>query len=372
MFENWRISPELYAEKADMYLCHYEVAVGGKVQQIHQLRPTLTCLLYRNIRAVYRAADEYPTFLDNDWILKDEKGQSIHSINHPSNYIVDPGNPDYQQWVANWLKGYLDEYGFDGVYLDNCHACYEYMWGTEPGPPINPRTGQPWTHEEFKEAVIGLVNKVKETIGDRLVIGNGIFSGKRFFGGRHQYYAALLMNSKIDGITSEAWISSRGSADWYSEDDWLDGINFAAWLENNFLPDGKMFLPICENALSGDGDVVLPPDVTQEQYVTYCFSSLLLAAKTNGAHYLNLGFYMPKDYAQGLFNIDLGNPLGEYYMIPGTHVYARDYSKVKVLVNPTYEPYSVNLDGDYETLDGKPVTSTITVEPHTGTILKSA
>jgi hypothetical protein len=32
-----------------------------------------------------------------------------------------------------------------------------------------------------------------------------------------------------------------------------------------------------------------------------------------------------------------------------THVYARDFSKVKVLVNPTYDSYSMNLDANYET-----------------------
>ena len=85
---------------------------------------------------------------------------------------------------------------------------------------------------------------------------------------------------------------------------------------------------------------------------------------------MNFGYYMPEDYPQSLFQIDLGSPLAAYYRVEATHVYARDFSKVKVLVNPTYDTYLVNLDGHYETFDGVKVTSPITIAPHTGIILK--
>jgi len=42
----------------------------------------------------------------------------------------------------------------------------------------------------------------------------------------------------------------------------------------------------------------------------------------------------------------------------------------KVLVNPTGEPFSVYLDGNYETLAGKTVSS-LNMDPHTGLILKA-
>jgi hypothetical protein len=371
--ENERLSPELYAQKVDMYICHFEVAVAGKVQQIHALRPDLICLLYRNMREVYQSSDEFQLFLDHNGILKDAYGNLIHSAVYTSNWIVDPGNPDYQQWVANWIKSYLDKYGFNGVMLDNCLPSNEYMWNTAPGPPINPRTGKPWTSDEFNQAVIALVNKVKDTVGDRLVVGNGIFTG-RFFNdpSRQQHYVNLLLRSKIDGIMSEGLFSDLDSADWYSEQDWLDSVNFVVWLENNFLSRGKLFLPLCENADPTDGSgPVLPAGCTKEQYVTYCFSSLLLpGAETNGTHYLNLGLYMLEDYPQSLFRFDLGSPLGAYYTVQGTHVYARDFSNVKVLVNPTYQTYSIDLDGNYTTLKGQVITSPLTVGSHTGMILK--
>ena len=359
--EHWRGSPELYAEKADMYTCH--LGAAEKVQQIKKIRPDLTCLLYRNIREVYQSASEYQGFINNGWLLKDMNGNYIVT-NYATNRMVDVGSSNYQQWLANWIKGYLDQYGFDGAYLDNCLPSRGMLWGLT-SEPINPRTGKPWTDQEFKEAVITLVNKVKDTVAPKLVIGNGIFNGEAFFGSRYQNYVELL-NSGIDGVMSEGWVSEWSSAEWYSEEEWLASIDFVVWLEDNFLPKGKIFIPVCANAASGN----LPLGCSKEQYAAYCYASLLLAARTSGAHYVNFYYYMVEDYPQSLFTIDVGTPSAKYYVVPGTHVYARDFTKSKVLVNPTSQPYTINLTGQYQTLNGTPITSPITLKPHTGTILK--
>jgi hypothetical protein len=368
LYEYGMFSPELYAQKVDMYICHFDETSQGEIQQIHALRPDLICLLYRNMREVYESASEYQTFVNNGWLLKDTNGNYVHT-DYLTNWMVDVGNPEYQRWLANWVKGYLDGYSFNGAYLDNCLPSREMLWGQLSNEPINPRTGNYWTSDEFRQAVIALVNKVKDTVGDRLVVGNGIFKG-RFFNDASRNYASLLLQSRIDGIVSEGWLSALDSADWYSEQDWQDSVDLVVWLENNFLSRGKLFMPICENAGPTDGsNPVLPAGCTKEQYVTYCFASLLLGAETSGANCLFFGRYTIEDYPQSLFRFDLGSPLGAYYTVQGTHVYARDFSNVKVLVNPTYQTYSIDLDGNYTTLNGQTVTS-ISVEPHTAIALK--
>jgi hypothetical protein len=129
----------------------------------------------------------------------------------------------------------------------------------------------------------------------------------------------------------------------------------SAGLVNNPLPDGSY-------------PTSLPPGTTGEQYVTYCFTWLLLAANTSG-NYMNFESYMPEDYSQSLFRIELGNPSTAYYVVSTS---SRDFSKVKVLVNPTSNSYSTNLDANYETLDGTKATTPITVAPHSGLVLKRA
>jgi len=334
----------------------------------YRINPDVQCLLYRNIRAVKeRYPDEYQTFLNNDWILKDASGTKIHSTSYSSNWIIDIGNPAVQDWIANWFVTNLGVY--DGAYLDNCLPSTEILWSVNSKPAINPRTGQEYTSDEFEADLISLVNKIKTAIAPKLVVGNGILHGNRFFGARYRHYSSLLLNSQIDGILSEAWLSVSADPDWYSEDKWKDSIDFVVWLENNFLGGGRMFYPIAENLepINGQGRS-LPSGCSSEQYLTYNFASLLLGATRSDAHYINFGYYQ-SDYLDSLFEIDPGSPLGSYYRVSGTHVYTRDFSNIKVLVNPTYQGYSVQLTGSYETLDGSPVGSSIWMSPHTGQIL---
>jgi len=367
LFDSASYSPQLITQVTDLFINHVEQ--GWKVQSIHQLRPNLISLMYRNMRAVSTNSPEWQTFLNNGWILKDASGSLIRSTVY-GYYIVDVGNPNYQTWLANWVKSYIDQYGYDGVSLDNCLPNTEIMWATAPGPAINPRTGQAYTALEFEQAVINVVNTIKNTIGNKLVVGNTVYYGQKFFGTSNQYYVALLTQSKIDGIESEAWIMSLDTIAWYSESKWLASIDFAVWLENNFLnKSGKMFLPIAQNAAPYEqSGTALPTGTTREQYVNYAFSSLLLAAKSSSS-YLNFG-YAIDNYTQSLFKIDVGYPTGNYYMINGTHVYARDYSKVKVLVNPTNTSYTVSLDTNYTDASGTPVSSPFTLEPHIGIVLR--
>jgi len=368
LFDDSRFSVSELASKADMIMNHFDLAY--RVPRMHSIKPNLICLLYRNIRAVYPTAQEYQMFNNNSWILKDASGSLIRSTVY-GYYIVDVGNPNYQTWLANWVKSYIDLYGYDGVSLDNCLPNTEIMWATAPGPAINPRTGQAYTALEFEQAVINVVNTIKNTIGNKLVVGNTVYYGQRFFASyANPYYVALLTQSKIDGIESEAWIMSLDTIAWYSESKWLASIDFAVWLENNFLnKSGKMFLPIAQNAAPYEqSGTALPTGTTREQYVNYAFSSLLLAAKSSSS-YLNFG-YAIDNYTQSLFKIDVGYPTGNYYMINGTHVYARDYSKVKVLVNPTNTSYTVSLDTNYTDASGTPVSSPFTLEPHIGIVLR--
>ena len=155
-----------------------------------------------------------------------------------------------------------------------------------------------------------------------------------------------------------------GSNQFYPEDKWKKSVDFVSWIQNNFLNQtGRLYLPL--GRCSQD---TIPENCTTEQVATFIFSSLLLGI-TNSQNYLFLVAPLV-DKIQNLFKIDLGAPLGIYYLIEGIHVYARDFTKVKVLVNPTDETFSVNLNEDYETLEGQ-VVSAINIGPHTGVILKT-
>jgi hypothetical protein len=70
------------------------------------------------------------------------------------------------------------------------------------------------------------------------------------------------------------------------------------------------------------------------------------------------------------YGIYLGNPAGQAYQVSGfPGVWARDYTRAKVIVNPTSTAITLNVPG-YVDPSGRPA-SPITVNSNDGVILKS-
>jgi len=363
------ITPETVVELFDMVQATYNL--GPKVQAIHAIRPDFTALLYRNVRAIYNyREDEWQMALDNDWILKDENEQLVYVTIYPNNYLVDIGNPDYQKWVANWIKENIEQYGFDGVFADVSLSAgaSQHFWSTSTSP-INPRTADFWTDQEVRQALIEVHKEIKKAIGSELLVCNGIYEGHRFWQ-RYDEYMEFFSNSPLDGIMSEGlWYQYKG--DWMSETRWLESLDFLVFVQDSFLrgrPE-RVFVPVYKQQSIPGEPYPLPSGCTKEQMVTYAFASTLLGVK-NSQNYL--GVFADVDFTtqavQPLYDVDVGTPVNDYYIIEGTHVYARDFSNVKVLVNPTSNSYAIHLQGTFKTLDGEIITE-ITVEDHAGLIL---
>ncbi|MHA2324557.1 MAG: putative glycoside hydrolase [Promethearchaeota archaeon] len=375
MFATSRFSANTYATKSDVWVGHYDQL--SIVPKIHQINQNITCLLYRNIRLVWAPGSyeykesEYQLFVENGWILTGSSGDYVN-INNQA-YMVDIGNFSYQQWLADWVKNYLDTYNADGVFLDNCAPNGEIAYGVSEYPQ-NPRTGKSWTTNEFTQAVITLVNTVKNSINPRLVLGNTIFSGTHFFrSDLHNTYVDFLANSKIDGILSEGWISSFTTSDWYSEEKWKQGIDMAIWIEENFLSkDQKIFWTMSDNAglIWPEGEVRLPVNVTKEQYVTYAYASRLLTINySHKGNWMNFGVYTPEDYPQNLLKTNIGLPSSDYQK--SGFVYVREFANGLVIVNPTTSSHQYDLNGIYrEALQGTSISSAIIIPEHTGLILE--
>ncbi|HLN45509.1 MAG TPA: putative glycoside hydrolase [Candidatus Sulfotelmatobacter sp.] len=353
------------ALSTDIWSGHYDALPF--IIELRTLNPNMSFLLYRNIRTVWGPnqlweynSTELQLFIRSGWVLKDASRNLVVDGN---GYLVDVGNKAYQSWLAQWLKSYIEQYGANGAFLDNCLASTEILWGINQAP-INPRTGMVWTDQEWHAAIVSLVNEVKAALGNKkYVVGNGIFNGANW-NNRLQSYQGLLLNSSIDGIMCEGWISDY-SPFWYDELTWKESIDMAVWINNNFLSkSGKFFFALSYNAAQGS----VPTGATPEQHTLFSYASLLLAASNDG-NSLSYGSYLMNNYTQNLFKLDVGAPVNSYSIIPNTHIYTRDFTNVKVLVNPTDVTYSVDLYKQYF-LDGSSLSS-LTVQPHTGIILQT-
>ena len=365
--EEQRNNASLLAEILDMYLTKEYTRQGLVAKQIHGYNANAKVLLYRNMKVIKSSDSEWQTALDNGWLLRDSQGNLISSTLWNTHYLADTVNQEYRDFVVGWLNNYFSLYEFDGVLADNCLIVSVDQWCYDcTGKPVNPRTGNLYTDEEICDDTISFINYVKSHIRSKLWISNGIFNGQAFFDRRNNF-EKVLKEASLDGFISEGLFNEggwdMGSARLYPEDKWKKSLDFVCWIQSNFLNQtGRLYVP---SGRCAEGTI--PLGYTPQQVATYIFSSLLLGiTKSQNCLYLAAPLL---DETRNLFKTDLGVPAGVYYIINGTHVYARDFTKIKVLVNPTDASYSVNLDGDYETIEGR-IVSSIDMTPHSGCILK--
>jgi hypothetical protein len=339
---------------------------SAKMNQVHTLNPEYKFLVYRNVFNIYDYwPDEWNYAKSQGWLLKDVNGSYVVDPNPAwsSNYVADIANPSYQQWVASVVKSWLDQYpAFDGVMADNGlrYSAQEFEYGCKTRP-INPRTGTYFTTTEILDGYAGLLNAIIDAIGtDKLLVPNGIWAGHVWGDG---YRRTLSNVSRLNGLMSEGTFRVFNDQ-WYSETDWLSSINMVVWAQNDFLSrSGRSFTAFCTAS-------PLPTGATTEQVIMYGFSSMLLCTKySSPQNTICFNCDPTGSLFQKLRNLDMIEPLGDFYKITSTSVYARDFVKGKVLVNPSSVSYSVSLNGNYTTLGGSVVSGSLTVNDHTGVIL---
>lgn len=386
---DWRVyyQGNNYADFAGFWQAmqmHYEPARDEDlVRKIKAADPNIRILLYRNIRACYtREPEELEYFRSQGWILKNAQGEEIMSSAFGYR-IVDIGNPAYQEWLANWLLSWIQNGGFDGAYLDNSmfgqrEVVYDCV-GVTSGcnaqttcPPINPRTGQAYTQQDWLDAFISCLRTVRNKLGNMPIVGNGVWNGNHFFrASTHPAYTAIMLDGQLDGFMLEGWLTA-GDGNFYSEEDWKKSVDTVVWIEQNCPLSMFPVLSSCW----------LPPPtgVSQEEFVMFCFASASLG--WNGQRKLYL-INQPEDATlefhrnmkvQQLMQIDLGTPIEAYSWIDGSEggrVYVRRWSQGIALVNPTDTPVTITLAQKYF----KPVTGeeieTIEVAGHRGEVLVS-
>jgi len=326
--------------------------IGPDVARIKALNPNIIILGYKDIMFIHTFYPDYPEVdAHEDWFLHDINGNRL--INeYWGCYAMDVGNAGWRSHYANYVKDELDNFPFDGVFADS-------VWD-----PFFAGSGwNPWTVPiedvpvEIKDRwygdMLGMISFVKELIGEKLLIINTPNNS--------DYVDAC------DGKMDEGFVHPP----WYNLDEFDDAyINWKGQVDSlkNISQSGKYYLAhsgtlIPENATEADLDKV-------HDMMIYCFASYLLGTSGEKATF---GFnnIWSEDGSRGYyteFDVSLGSPVNEYYSIGS--VYARDFAKGKVLVNPTTSSYTVNLDSEYETLYGQIVYS-VTLDAHSGLILLS-
>ena len=240
----------------------------------------------------------------NQYLLKDAGGNIIYGASYGGRPYLDIGSSYIQNYIATWIKAQIDAKGFDGVMLDDCMAVTvgRWLWDYSnhwSDPLINPRTNQPWTDQQVSSAYTALQAAVKNAIGSKFLLCNGMGSGSS----TPSDYAIMLSAAQIDGISFEQ--AFKGN--------WLTLLNSIDYLQQNY--PNSMPCIVCN---AGSAFVLGTMQLVHRTSMTClgCDQSTL-----------------------NTFN-GLGNPIGDYYTNSG--VYYRQFQNGLLWVNPSSQTAGIS------------------------------
>lgn len=371
------VSKNDYRYLADKYSLIFTVFspwIGGKdlsnenecVMQIKSLNPTRIMLVYgsainaANVRLrAYRQPQEHP-----EWFLKNEAGEWVANWEYTNSLQLDPGNTQWREFMAKAYKDNITRYGYDGVFVDIVNTTTHYINNKKASKAVNPKTGKAYTDQEWKEAMLGLLQTVRRHIGDKLMIVNGS-RGQEYFQTRYADFLTVADGMCNEGFTG--WAQNPTKSKFESEDKWKADVDALA----DCARRDKIVIAVA-NVKEREST---EPAAAYEARYRYIIASFLLGMGKR--HYLQFyarvpgkpaGVYQPgKDVLPAPCNVQLGEPSGTYQQKDG--VYQREFQRGKVLVNPTVRQVRVTFRGAWRNDKGETVLSPLVLPAHTGVIL---
>lgn len=275
-----------------------------------------------------------------DWFLRDTDGNRIEWCDYPGNWHLDVGDPDYQAlWLDN-VTAELEQYGWDGVMIDDAMAS---AWNHLCGRTIAKYP----TDAEYGAATESFLAKVGPGITDR----------------------GFLALPNINDADLEQWKRWVGYTSGGVREYWMKaGV---AEFGDRFGDHHWQFLMDKFEATDGAGKAfvgITYSSMNDVEAMRYARASFLLGHQGGPSAMI----YHPGKNIDGWsseWTVNVGDPLGPRYAVGDA--WRRDFGAGTVVVNPTTtKTVTVDLGAPYAMPDGTPVTS-VTLEPTSGLILLS-
>lgn len=332
---------------------HYQVLVmqgtdGAKVAALHAANPNLKILVYQHPwyskpsdPAGWTVCTSYPSDAANhpDWFLHDSAGHVVPTA-IPGNFLMDLGNPAYQQACYANAIALAKKYGYDGIYLDQINP---YAIGDAPGTVIPEYP----TNAAWQVAMTSLITGAARAFHNAGLLAFGNLGATQLAPGIWQRWAGIL-----DGAEEESWTGYwNGFA--ANAPEMPQEIANVAWSEAH----GKY--------------TIVHSYSTTEAGNTYGLAAMMLAAgghtsySTSNENYTSAERFLPEEtQAQ-----QLGLPTGSYFRL-ANGVFERVFQHGIVLVNPTTQAVSAfSLGGGHYSGSQLTNVSSVSMAPTTGLIL---
>jgi hypothetical protein len=160
----------------------------------------------------------------------------------------------------------------------------------------------------------------------------------------------------IDGVLDEGGFTLY-SQGYLTDGDWLQRIQFIQSAQKMHKP----YYIVNQ----------FPPLSVNSNEIQWALASYLMSNEHLSALFISTRQGYGGDTRYDEYNAPIGSPINEMY--PGQNVYWRDFSNGRVIVNPSATvTYTVSLNvpsGHFVDLYGHSIGQTITLSPHTGSVL---
>ena len=240
---------------------------------------------------------------NEDWFMKDLNGNLIQY--DQSDYVfMDPGNPGWQAYYLDRVKGFQKDSGWQGLFLDNIDG------GLGRFENMNLLLGRYADDQSYQAANQSFLRNLYENAFAHT--SNVLYANIPYLSDQSTWFNYLQY---LDGAMLEAF-----AADWDNgylhPDEWLAQLDLAEQTQ----AQGKSIFLITQGTI----------DDTQR--MRFGLASFLLVNNgqayfryTNDKAYRDLWWYAD-------FDIDLGQPLGARY--PDGNLWQRDFQNGSVIVDP--------------------------------------
>ena len=268
-------------------------------------------LLYRSIQGAWGDRHWDWEYVDsNEEMFEHGDGKRIKTI--------------WDSWLMKrkglWVEYYgvtaanqIYDFDYDGLFIDS--ATHKLWAGSLDNMPDG------YSDEVWKENTYSALDFVKSNLIDKTVVFNGL----------HEENGAEKSLDVVDGGMWEVFAFRRGEN--YVGEETLKGVLDLVNKNKNKV----IILVSKKKGLTLDVDARM---FVLSSYLLVSDDNVVLAMEDLDYNTLNV-FYYPE------YEVDLGNPLGDYY-VEGD-IYLRDFEKGKVLVNLDSEnSYFYSLDENYE------------------------
>ena len=305
-----------------------------------------------------RLRRDHPEFL-----LRDARGEPVSTfvgqLPRGRQLAMDVGDPAYVDAWADAAIAELVRHEWDGVWADNViRGHFDATWS---GVPVNPRTRQPYDTPGYRRDMLAALGRLRDRVhaAKKLALGNHSAAWQAFDDDpviRDQILA-------MDGVEIEDFAYDFGGKP-YAEADWLRQLRYLDFANRH---------DVFTWARGGNGALMEPP---KREYVLASY--LLTRRGRSVVGDLNaLKTWWPP------LATDLGAPGGDFYCMdpaagfartdacpaPG-RVFARDFARARVLVNPGDVERRIPLGGPGgRGLDGAAVADPLLLAPRSGRVI---